>query len=161
AWRERGGGLLHWTRAFFSEAVDARRVAGGPHPKTRMVNMVQIGRALTDPELAPPIRALFVFDSNPASIAPNSSLVRRGLARDDPFLDGITYERLKNEGWAPLSLPGNGPRFAEGGFPTPSGRCDLFGDPEPAYLPPVAPAGLPLVMVSAKTALHFLNTSYA
>jgi len=58
--------------------------------------------------------------------------------------------------------PARGPsRFADGGFPSASGRCELFGDPEPAYLPPEAPAGLPLVMVSAKTALHFLNTSYA
>src|SRR5207237_9669447 len=58
-------------------------------------------------------------------------------------------------------LPGDVPRFADGGFPTPSGRCELFRDPEPAYLPPEAPKGLPLVMVSAKTSLHFLNTSYA
>jgi anaerobic selenocysteine-containing dehydrogenase len=50
--------------------------------------------------------------------------------------------------------------FAQGGFPTPSGRCELFRDPEPGYLgPPVD--GYPLTMVSAKTALHFLNSSYS
>jgi anaerobic selenocysteine-containing dehydrogenase len=251
AWRERGGGLLHWTRSLFSGALDARRVAGGPYPRTRAINMIQVGRALTDPNLEPPIRALFVFDSNPASIAPNSNLVRRGLARDDlftvvhdlfvtdtaryadyllpatsfiehldllypwghtyltlnqpaiealgeavcnselfrrlaramgwgddpafrqtdeemirealatghPSLGDVTYEGLLERGWAQLRLPGGLP-FADG-FPTPSGRCELVRDPRPAYQPPPDPDGLPLVMVSAKSSLHFLNTSYA
>jgi anaerobic selenocysteine-containing dehydrogenase len=50
-------------------------------------------------------------------------------------------------------------RFAEGGFPTASGRCELFADPAPACSPPAA-NGHPLVMISAKTGLHFLNTNY-
>ena len=91
----------------------------------------------------------------------DEEMIREALATGHPFLRGITYERLRDRGWAPLDLPGDRPRFADGGFPSASGRCELFGDPEPAYLPPEAPAGLPLVMVSAKTALHFLNTSYA
>ena len=253
AWRERGGGLVHWTRTLFAEALDTR-VLSGRSPRTRSISMIQIGRALTDPELAPPIRALFVYNSNPASIAPNSNLVRAGLAREDlftvvhdlfvtdtaryadyvlpatsfvehldllfpwghtyvtlnrpaiapigesvcntdlfrrlagamgwggdpdftptdeelvrtaltsdhPYVAGISYERLREEGWAPLRLPAerHAP-FAEGGFPTASGRCQLFGDPEPAYAPAPAPAGAPLVLVSAKTALRFLNSSYA
>ena len=51
--------------------------------------------------------------------------------------------------------------FASGDFPTPSGRCELFADPAPAYTPPPADGALPLVMVSAKTELHFLNSSYS
>jgi anaerobic selenocysteine-containing dehydrogenase len=253
AWRERGGGLLHWTRSLFGEAMDSRALAGR-WPRTRSINMVRIGRALTDPDLRPPVRALVVYDSNPASIAPNSNLVRRGLAREDlftvvhdlfvtdtaryadyvlpatsfvehldvlfpwghtyvtlnrpaispqgesvcntdlfrrlagamgwgddpafqvcdeelvrmalasdhPYLSGISYERLWEEGWASLRLPeSRHAPFAAGGFPTPSGRCELFRDPEPAYAPRAADPAHPLVMISAKTSLHYLNTSYA
>lgn len=251
AWRERGGGLLHWTRSLFAEAIDSRALAGRS-PRTRVINMVQIGRALTDESLTPPIRALFVYNSNPAAIAPNSNLVRQGLAREDlftvvhdlfvtetgryadyllpaasfveqmdllfpwgqtymtlnrpaispvgesvcntelfrrlaaamgwsddvdfrqsdeelirlalatdhPYLNGIDFERLWEEGWAPLGLPENRLPFAQGGFPTPTRRCELFRDPEPGYLAPQVD-GHPLVLVSAKTALHFLNSSYS
>ena len=49
----------------------------------RSINMVQIGRALTDPKLDPPIRALVVYNSNPAVIAPSQNLVFEGLRRED------------------------------------------------------------------------------
>jgi anaerobic selenocysteine-containing dehydrogenase len=250
SWRERGGGLLHWTRSLFSEALDTRAV-GARQPRTRVISMIQIGRALTDESLSPPLRALFVYNSNPAAIAPNSNLVRRGLAREDlftvvhdllvtetaryadfllpaasfveqmdllfpwghtyltlnrpaippreeavcntelfrrlagamgwrepefqetdeelirralnsshPYLQGIDFERLWEQGWAPLQLPEDRLPFAQGGFPTPSGKCELFRDPEPRYLGPPAD-GYPLTMLSAKTALHFLNSSYS
>ena len=50
---------------------------------TRTVNMIQLGKALT--ELEPPIRALYVWNSNPAVIAANQQLVFAGLRRDDLF----------------------------------------------------------------------------
>lgn len=52
---------------------------------TRQVNMIQLGRALTDPELDPPIRSLFVWNSNPAVIAADQRRVIEGLRRDDLF----------------------------------------------------------------------------
>ncbi len=252
AWRERGGGLVHWTRSLFTEALDTRSI-GGRSPRTRTINMVQIGQALTDPSLEPPIQALIVYDSNPAVIAPNSGLVRRGLAREDlftvvhdlfvtdtaryadyvlpatsflehldllfpwghtyvtlnqpaiaprgeavsntelfrrlaramgwgedpqfqesdeelvrralnsahPYLRGISYERLREQGWAPLCLPERLHVPFRDGFPTPSGRCRLFSDPEPGWHQPDPDPEHPLVLVSAKTALHFLNSSYS
>ncbi len=42
-----------------------------------MINMIQLGRALTDPDLAPPVKALYVYNANPASITPNQELVLR------------------------------------------------------------------------------------
>jgi anaerobic selenocysteine-containing dehydrogenase len=54
--------------------------------------MVQIGRALADnigydeEPLDPPIKSLFVYNSDPANCAPNSNAVRRGLKRDDLFV---------------------------------------------------------------------------
>jgi anaerobic selenocysteine-containing dehydrogenase len=52
---------------------------------TREVNMIQLGRVLTDPELDPPIRSLFVWNSNPAVIAADQRRVIEGLRRDDLF----------------------------------------------------------------------------
>ncbi|MGH9055830.1 MAG: molybdopterin-containing oxidoreductase family protein [Acidimicrobiales bacterium] len=44
-----------------------------------------------------------------------------------PALGGITLERLKRDGWARLNLPGpdHYAPHAGGGFPTPSGKCEL------------------------------------
>jgi len=87
AWRERGGGLLHWTRMLHTDALDTRAV-GMPElarRPTRTISMVQIGRALTDPALAPPIEALVVYDANPAVTAPGQGRVLAGLAREDLF----------------------------------------------------------------------------
>ena len=52
---------------------------------TREVNMIQLGRVLTDSTMDPPIRALYVWNSNPAVIAADQQKVLQGLARDDLF----------------------------------------------------------------------------
>ncbi len=49
----------------------------------RSVNMVQLGQALTDGQLDPPIRAIIVYNSNPWTITPNQNLVFEGLKRTD------------------------------------------------------------------------------
>jgi anaerobic selenocysteine-containing dehydrogenase len=58
--------------------------------------------------------------------------------------DGIGLERLRKEGPVRLNLPADYVPFAEGGFGTPSGKCELYSpalaarglDPLPAYTPP-------------------------
>lgn len=87
AWRERGGGLLHHTMALHGQALNGRalRMPELAAPGTRAVNMMRLGQALTDPTLDPPIGALFVYNSNPATTTPNQNLVLRGLRRDDLF----------------------------------------------------------------------------
>jgi anaerobic selenocysteine-containing dehydrogenase len=47
--------------------------------------MIELGTALTGPQLDPPIRSLYVYNSNPATIAPNQRLVLDGLRREDLF----------------------------------------------------------------------------
>jgi anaerobic selenocysteine-containing dehydrogenase len=50
----------------------------------RVVNMSRLGHALT--ELGgPPVRAMMVYNSNPAAIAPNQNAVLRGMRREDLF----------------------------------------------------------------------------
>jgi anaerobic selenocysteine-containing dehydrogenase len=52
---------------------------------TREINMIQLGRALTDPTMAPPVRSLYVWNSNPAVIAADQQRVLAGLRREDLF----------------------------------------------------------------------------
>jgi len=60
--------------------------------RERDLNMVQLGQALTQnidakgEQLDPPIKSLFVYNSDPANSAPNSNAVRKGLMRDDVFI---------------------------------------------------------------------------
>ncbi len=46
-------------------------------------------------------------------------------ARGNPFLRGVTPERLRAEGAVPLAVDGPAP-FADGRFPTPSGKVELY-----------------------------------
>lgn len=81
----RGGGLAYSASGYLkwnSEAVN--KWAECP-PPSRWVNMNRLGAALTGETDNPPIMSLYVFGSNPAAIAPNAALVRRGLQREDLF----------------------------------------------------------------------------
>ena len=64
----------------------------GNRAEKRIVNMVQSGRALADnigddgAQLDPPIKTLFVYNSDIANCTPNSGNVRKGMMRDDLFI---------------------------------------------------------------------------
>lgn len=58
---------------------------------TRIINMVQLGEALVNP-MTPPIKALIVYNSNPAVTAPDQTRVLRGLSRQD--LLTIVHEQM-------------------------------------------------------------------
>jgi anaerobic selenocysteine-containing dehydrogenase len=70
---------------------------------TRSINMVRLGEALT--QLTPPVKGLFVYSSNPLSVAPDSSQVRKGLEREDLFT--IVHEQFltPTTRYADLLLP--------------------------------------------------------
>ncbi|HEY7399305.1 MAG TPA: molybdopterin-dependent oxidoreductase [Actinomycetota bacterium] len=262
AWRERGGGLCHMTFQLFGE-LDWSCGAFVPEDRSiREVNMVQLGRALTS--LDPPIRAMVVYNANPAATMPNQNLVLEGLRREDLFTVvlehfltdtarhadyvlpattqvehhdvlfswGQTYltfnepaiapvgdalsnaeifrrlagrmgfdepafaltdeeltdaavaplgatrvRELRDRGWIRMDGEDDVLPYAEGGFPTPSGKFELVserlarigGDALPGYVPAAeSPAGnrplaarFPLILLTAKGGHHFLNSSYA
>ena len=258
AWRERGGGLAYFTAALHFTALNADAVTMPEleDPTIRELNMVQLGRVLSDDALDPPIRALIVYGGNPLATMPNQGLIARGLQREDlftvvheqfltdtarfadyvlpattqlehldlmwswghpylalnspaiaprgesvptselfrrlaarlelhepylftsdealirlaldsdhPWLDGIAWERLQEEGWAKLNIPEPWLPYAEGGFATASGKAELMSK----TLAMAAWAGkgngasdqYPLSLITAKSALHFLNSSFA
>ncbi len=267
AWRDVGGGILLSTSGTFPTNNEALERPDLIPPGTRTLNMNQLGRVLTDAALAPPVKALFVYNSNPAAVAPDQESVRRGLAREDlftvvhelfptdtvdfadivlpatttlehydihkayghlylslskpaiapvgeslsntelfrrlarrlgldhpslresdeemarqamhwshPNLSGVSFERLDREGSVRLSVPDPHAPFAEGGFPTPSGKCELLAqslealglDPLADYVPPresvTASPELarryPLAFISPP-AHHFLNSTFS
>lgn len=96
----------------------------------------------------------------------DESMLRAALASGHPWLDGITYERLWEEGFARLSAPDDWRPFADGGFNTPSGKAELWSDslqasghdPLPAQVNLAEGNGLRLI--TGKT-LHFLNSGYS
>jgi len=88
SWKEVGGGLqmsLSGAADFKSDALkrpDLMRTSLGREART--INMVELGRALNDVH-DPPVKALFVYNSNPAAVCPNHQEVIRGLLRKDLF----------------------------------------------------------------------------
>ncbi|MGV3497849.1 MAG: molybdopterin-containing oxidoreductase family protein, partial [Hydrogenophaga sp.] len=85
------------------------------------------------------------------------------------FGDRVDFQRLLDTGWASLAVP-EAP-FANGDFPTPSGKCEFHSerlaaqglDPLPDHLPNAEPGGThpdyPLAMISPP-ARNFLNSSF-
>jgi anaerobic selenocysteine-containing dehydrogenase len=243
AWRHPGGGAMLSTSKlapFNSAALERPDLIP---PGTRTVNMVQLAEALHGELPGPPVRAIYVYNANPAAVCPDQARVLAGLRRDDLFtvvheqfptdtadyadillpattqlehfdihnayghlyvqtnepavappaeaksntdvfrllakamgfepelfdvsdhelarqslepaespngfppksaFDGITLVRMRAEGPVRLNLPADYAPFAQGGFGTPSGKCELYSpglaalgrDPLPNYTPP-------------------------
>lgn len=266
AWRHPGGGaLLSTSKLYPFNTAKLERPDLIP-PGTRTVNMVQLAEALNNELAPPPVRALYVYNCNPAAVAPNQARVLQGLRRADLFtvvheqfatdtvdyadivlpattqlehfdihgsyghlyvqtnepaiaplaeakcnndvfrllakrmgfepelfevrdealaaealestnkaFAGIDVPRLQREGPIRLNVPEQYAPFAAGGFPTPSGKCELYSprlaeqglDPLPTYTPPredpqTRPdlaAKFPLQMLSPPVP-EFLNSTF-
>ena len=104
AWQYAGGGLqLSTSQAFTVDRAALERPDLQPHP-TRLVNMAQLGHALNELD-GPPVRALVVYDSNPAAIAPNQNAVLRGLRREDLFTVVLEQVQTDTADYADILLP--------------------------------------------------------
>ena len=98
----RGGGFSMSNSGAWN--LDENVWIGVDEPKTRRINMNQLGRALTE-RRDPPIQMLFVYNSNPAVTMPDQNLVLRGLARDDLFTVVFDQVMTDTARWADVVLP--------------------------------------------------------
>jgi anaerobic selenocysteine-containing dehydrogenase len=115
SWKETGGGLLLSTSQAFHldrnalEMPELQRrspLAKAPEgPRdARVVNMTELGGALTELR-DPPVKALVVYNSNPAAIAPNQNKVVRGLRREDLFTVVLEQFQTDTVDYADVLLP--------------------------------------------------------
>lgn len=267
AWRHAGGGALLSCSGTFPTNTAGLERPDLVKPGTRTLNMSQLGRILLDETLDPPVKALFVYNSNPGAVAPEQERVREGLMRDDlfvavhelfqtdtvdfadivlpattalehydihkayghlyvslskpaieavgesksntdvfrllaarmgldhpavretdeemarnafdwshPNMKGVDFDRIEREGSVRLGVAAEYAPFVEGGFPTPSGKCEMYApalegtgvDPLTGYVPPrenvesnpELAARYPLAFISPP-AHHFLNSTFS
>jgi anaerobic selenocysteine-containing dehydrogenase len=108
SWKEVGSGLQLSTSGSYQLNQQALKrpdlmdtALGRP---ARSVNMVELGTALNTLN-GPPIKALFVYSSNPAAVCPNHNEVIRGLKRSDLFT--VVHEQFFTDttDYADILLP--------------------------------------------------------
>ena len=103
-WRYAGGGAGYDTRGFFGlnwpalQRDDLRRAG------TRSLSMTRLGEGLLDVD-NPPVKALFVYASNPLASVPHQSKIRRGLERPDLFTVVAEHFRTDTVEYADIVLP--------------------------------------------------------
>ncbi len=85
AWRHPAGGILLSTSGTFAFDLAAVQRPDLIPSGTRTINMTQLAEALHGELPGPPVQALYVYNSNPAAIAPDQQRVLAGLRRDDLF----------------------------------------------------------------------------
>ena len=105
AWRQAGGGaLLSTSKLYPFDAAALERPDLIP-PGTRTINMTQLAEALLGELPGPPVRAIYVYNSNPAAICPDQSRCLKGLRREDLFT--VVHEQFQTDtaDYADIVLP--------------------------------------------------------
>jgi anaerobic selenocysteine-containing dehydrogenase len=103
SWKEAGGGLQLSTSdgSGLNKSVLRGEELSGP---TRLINMTELGKVLNEVS-DPPVKALFVYNSNPAAVVPDHEQVVRGLSRPDLFT--VVHEQFFTDttDYADIILP--------------------------------------------------------
>jgi len=148
------------------EHLDIHRSYGHTYSMLNTPAIEALGESRPNTEIFRLLAARMGFDE-PAFKDTDEELVRQALQD----VRGITVDALQEKGWISLDV-GDAP-FANGNFPTPSGKCEFYSDrlkdldPLPTYIPPredrlsnPSLAGkFPLALISPP-AHHFLNSTF-
>ena len=122
-----------------------------------------VGESLSNIEVFRRLAARMGFDDDCFKDS-DDAVARQALGSGHRNLDGLSWEALKEQGWMRLAVPEKFAPFAQGGFATPSGKCELYSeslakqgiDPLPFYNPPAElPSSNPAL--AQKYPLNFLS----
>ena len=155
------------------EHVDVHTTYGHLYVVANQAAIAPLGEAQPNTEIFRRLAAAMgfterCFSDTDAEIAANA-FAKNGLTRN------YDWARIQEKGWQRLAVPERYAPFAEGGFPTPSGKCEFYSerlaqlgvDPVPEYVAPYeGPTSnpelarrFPLAMISPP-ARNFLNSSF-
>jgi anaerobic selenocysteine-containing dehydrogenase len=157
------------------EHFDVHHSYGHLYVQVNQPSIAPLGEAVCNTELFRRLAARMGFDE-PCFRETDEQMARDAFLRDDPRMSGLEFETLMREGFKRLNVPADYAPFAQGNFPTRSGKCEFWSDtlrergddPLPAViLPreckdtnPALAARYPLACISPP-ARNFLNSSFA
>lgn len=110
-WKDPGGGAMLSTSKVYSFKNSESFCRHDLIPAgTRTINMSLLAEALAGEgengqPLAPPVKALVVYNSNPAAICPNQGKVIKGLKREDLFTVVLEHFQTDTADYADILLP--------------------------------------------------------
>ncbi|HEX9182566.1 MAG TPA: molybdopterin oxidoreductase family protein, partial [Burkholderiales bacterium] len=157
------------------EHADVHKSYGHLYVVANNPAIAPVGESLPNSEFFRRLAARMGFDE-PCFRESDEDLCRTALRSASPRMRGIGWEAVKEAGWQRLAVAERFAPFAEGGFPTPSGKCEFYSaalekqgiDPLPFFNPPAeSPVSnpqlardYPLAFLSPP-ARNFLNSSFA
>jgi anaerobic selenocysteine-containing dehydrogenase len=127
--------LEHW---------DIHRAYGHAYLSLNRPAIAPVGEALSNSEIFRRLAVALGYDE-PCFRESDEAILRDFVAaQTHPRFAGLTWERLLDDGFYRVAVPDPYLPFAEGNFPTPSGKCEFYStqmaadgyDPLPTYTPP-------------------------
>ena len=154
------------------EHVDAHLAYGHLYMMANNAAIAPMGEAKPNSEIFRLLAARMGL-TDPCFAESDDELAAQAFDKTHTRAIHFDWESLKQKGWQKLNMP-DAP-FADGGFPTPSGKCEFYSatmandglDPLPAYIAPyesvasnpVLAKRYPLAMISPP-ARNFLNSTF-
>ena len=154
------------------EHVDIHATYGHLYMMANNAAIAPLGEALPNTEIFRRIAARMDF-ADACFSESDDAIAAQAFDANHPHAIHFDWQSLKSTGWQKLQMP-DAP-YANGGFATPSGKCELYSekmrvdgfDPLPTYISPyesiasnpALAAKYPLAMISPP-ARNFLNTTF-
>ncbi|MFC5550148.1 molybdopterin-containing oxidoreductase family protein [Massilia aerilata] len=154
------------------EHVDAHLAYGHLYMMANNAAIAPLGEAKPNTEIFRLLAKAMGMD-DPVFDETDDELAAQAFNKQDARAVHFDWESLKRTGWSKLNMPAA--PFAEGGFPTPSGKCEFYSeamladglDPLPSYIAnyesvasnPELAEKYPLAMISPP-ARNFLNSTF-